>query len=221
MLGFLLITGSLALIVPVTMYLSGRMAGRDTWGLLLRGYEQRGAGAYRAQIKPVWVAGKAPLSVHLAAISSFILGQMVVPGALASLVGLIVALEIIAHGMNTPGDYVIVVLTASAPTGLMIGGRLLTVGLGLMQREEGAVEKARKLARFSIIHNVVLLFSMGVIFALGGNDELIFPVIYQCMSIAQATLLLKAARAVEVHGEAEARDRELAVRPPQWVDQPA
>lgn len=221
MLAFLLITGALVVTVPLTLYLSGRSAGRDVWGLFLQGYEKRGAGAYRAQITPVWAAGKPPVSVRLAAITSFILGQMVVPGALAALFGLIVSLEILSRGVHSPGDYVIHVLTLSAPTGLMIGGRLLSVGLCLLQRAEGAIENARKVARFSIIHNVVLLVAMAILYVKGANDSVYLTVVYATISIAQACLLNRAARAVEEHRVAEERDRELAIRPPQWVDRPA
>lgn len=221
MLVFLLVTGALLVTVPAALYLGGRAAGRDVWGLFLRGYEKNGPGAYRAQIKPVWISGKPPLSVHLAAISSFILGQMVVPGALIALVGLIVVLELLSRGFHGPGDYVIVILMLSAPTGLMIGGRLLNVGLCLLQRAQGAVTNARKLAYFSIGHNVVLLLLLGCVYLVATNDAVYFPAVYASISISQALLLLKAARSVDAHGEAEARDRELAVRPPQWADRPA
>lgn len=215
---FLLVTGVLVVTVPLTLYIAGRTAGRNVWGLFLRGYEKHGAGAYRAHVSPVWVAGKPPLSVHLAAISSFILGQMVVPGALAALIGLVVALEILSRGLHNSGDSIIVILMLSAPTGLMIGGKLLDVGLALLQRADGAVKKARNVARFSIIHNVVLLLALGAVYVVDTNDAVFFPAIYACISVAQAALLLTAARAVDAHGDAEARDRELAPPPPQLAD---
>jgi hypothetical protein len=221
MLVFLLVTGALLVTVPLTLYFSGRSAGRDVWGLFLQGYEKRGAGAYRAQIQPVWAAGKPPISVRLAAITSFILGQMVVPGALAALFGLVISLELLSRSSHSLGDYVIHVLVLSAPTGLMIGGRLLGVGLSLLQRAEESTKNARKVARFSIIHNVVLLVFM-VIFAALRADDAAGPMAgYALISIAQACLLLRAARAVDEHSVAEERDRELAIRPPQWVDRPA
>ena len=211
---------ALPIVVPAAMYFSGRSAGRKTWGLVLRGYEKHGNGAYRVQVRPVWAAGKPPLSVHLAAISSFILGQMVVPGAFAALIGLVVSFEILFRGPHSPGEYVVLILIASVPTGLMIGGRLLNMGLILLQREPGAAQKARDLARFSLIHNVVLILLEGLVFVFGGNDAVYFPVAYQCVSIAQALLLLKAASALDSHDAIESRDRELALQPPQWVDHP-
>ncbi len=221
MLVFLLVTSVFLVTVPATLYFAGRSAGGGVWGLFLRGYEKNGPGAYRAQIKPIWVSGKPPLSVHLAAITSFILGQMVVPGALAALVGLIVVAEFLSRGVHGPGDYVVLILMLSAPTGLLIGGRLLSVGLLLLQRAEYAAQNARKLAFFSIGHNVALLALLGVVYFGAKNDAVYFPAVYACISISQAILLLKAARAVDAHGEAEERDRELAIRPPQWADRPA
>lgn len=216
-----LVVLSLPVFVPTVMYFSGRSAGREMWGLLLNGYEKQGSGAYRAQMRPVWREGKPPISVRLAALSSFILGQMVVPGALSALIGLLVSLEILSHGPHGPGDYVILAVLASAPTGLMIGGRLLGLGLALLQRTGDAVEKARAVARFSMIHNAVLILVMGLIYSLASNDAVLFPVMYACVSIGQAMLLFKAARDIEAHGQAEERDRELAAHPPQWVDRPA
>lgn len=218
MLEVLLITAGILIVVPGALYASGRHAGRNVWGLFLRGYEKHGAGAYRAQVRPVWIEGKPPISVHLAALTSFILGQMVLPGALAALVGLIVSLEIIARGTHGPGDYVILILMLSVPTGLLIGGRLLKVGLSLLQRAENAAADARKVAYLSIGHNVALLLLLGAVYFVATNDAVYVPGVYACVSIAQALLLLRAARAVDVHDEAEARDRELAVPPPQLAD---
>lgn len=221
MLEFVLLTGLLALVVPLTLYFSGRVAGRNVWGLFLRGYEKHGAGAYRAQLRPVWVAGKPPLSVHLAAASSFILGQMVVPGALAALVGWLVGFEILARGIHSAHDYVVLILMLSSPTGLMIGGRLLGVGLGLLQRSENASKKARSLAYFSLGHNVALLVLLGLVQVFSPSDSAYFPAIYACISILQAIGLLKAARDVEAHDAAEEHDQAIAMRPPQLVDHPA
>ena len=221
MVAFLLIVGAFVVTVPTTLYFSGRAAGRDVWGLFLQGYEKRGSGAYRAQITPVWSAGKPPMSVRLAAITSFILGQMVVPGTLAAILGLVVSLEMLSRGTNSAGEAVVHVLVLSAPTGLMIGGRLLTVGLSLLQRTKESTENARKLGRFSIIHNVVLLIAMAILYAFGADEAVWLTVVYSILSIAQASLLFRAARAVDEHSEAEERDRELAIRPPQWADNPA
>ncbi len=218
---FLLITTAVALVVPLGLYISGRSAGRDVWGLFLRGYEKHGLGAYRAQIRPVWVAGKPPLSVHIAALTSFIMGQMVVPGALAALVGVLASTTILIEGFDNGSDWVILVLTLSSPTGLIIGGRQLGIGLRLLQRVENVVADARKLARFAITHNVVLLGALGLIFAVYRSDSVYFTAVYATISLLQALMMLRAARAIEEHGHAEERDRDAAIRPPQLADRPA
>ncbi len=218
---FLLITAAVLLVVPTAMYIAGRVAGRGTWGLLLRGYEKHGAGAYRVQVRPVWVTGKPPIVVHIAALSSFIMGQMVVPGALAALVGLVVGLEILFRGVHGPADFVIVILMLSVPTGLLIGGRLLSIGLELLQRAEHAPEKARKLAYLSIGHNSAIVLSMTAVYLVATNDAVFFPVGYACVSIIQACVLLAAARAIDIHTAHEERDQAEAMRPPQFADHSA
>ena len=218
---FLLITTAVALVVPLGLYISGRSAGRDVWGLFLRGYEKHGLGAYRAQIRPVWVAGKPPISVHIAALTSFIMGQMVVPGALAALVGLFVSLGLVANGLSGGADWVILVLMLSCPTGFIIGARQLGIGLKLLQRTEGVVSEARGLAQFSIGHNVVLVCLLTLNFLIYREDAVYFPAVYACISRLQALVRLRAARAIEEHGHAEERDRDAAVRPPQLADRPA
>jgi hypothetical protein len=214
----LLMMTAFVIAVPVTLYFAGRLGGRNMWGLFLRGYEKHGSGAYRAQMSPVWVAGKPPIAVHIAAITSFILGQMVIPGSLAALLGLVISLEIIFREMHSSGDYVIVLLMLSAPTGLYIGAKLLDTGLALMQRAENAAERARRLARLSILHNLVLLLAMILVGGFVSSDAIWFPVVYAFVSIAQAGSLTRAARAVDAHRDAEAHDRELAPPPPQWAD---
>lgn len=220
MLEFLLISAAVLLVVPAAMYISGRGAGQGTWGLFLRGYEKHGAGAYRMHVRPVWVAGKPPVIVRVAALSSFIMGQMVVPGALAALVGLIVGLEVLFRGLHGPGDMVILILMVSVPTGVLIGGRLLGVGLDLLQRSGEAQKKARKLAYLSLGHNIALLFAMSAVYFVATNDAVYFPMAYAFVSIAQAGCLLGAARALDAHTAAEQRDQAEAVRPPQFADRP-
>lgn len=203
--------------VPITLYVAGRAGGQNVWGRFLQGYKTQGAGAYRAQTSPVWVSGKPPAIIHVASISSFIMGQMVVPGALAALVGLVVSFEILARGPRSGGDWVILLLMLSVPTGLMIGAKQLDVGLALLQRAETAVQRARALAKLSIIHNFILIVAMGLVGIFTLNDAVWFPLIYACVSIAQAWSVVAAASAIEAHSAAEETDRERAAEPPQWV----
>ena len=98
MMEIILVVGSLLL--PSLLYVAGRIAGRDVWGLVLSRYEKRGGSAYRAAEVPIWVPGKTPWSVKLAALTSFLLGQMVIPGALAALVGVVISVEMLGRSLE-------------------------------------------------------------------------------------------------------------------------
>src|SRR5262245_10244729 len=76
------------LVLPSILYLVGARS-RDVWGLYRKGQVSAGQGLYRAAPMVIWAQGKAPLSVRAAAFTSFFLGQMVIPGALAAFPGFI------------------------------------------------------------------------------------------------------------------------------------
>ena len=195
---------ALFLALPSLLYVAGRFAGRGVWGLVLARYEKRGGSAYRATQVPVWLPGKAPLSVKLAAISSFLLGQMVIPGALAALAGLIISLEMLGRAGQAADNEapLIYILTLSAPTGLFVAGGLLSVGLHLLRRAPDAAQRARSMGRWSVIHNLVLLAALLV--TCGLRRDLWPCVTYVMISLAQAALLFVAARALDVYALAEA-----------------
>lgn len=201
------------MVVPGFMYVFGRAKNPGAWGLVFRGYEKPTASAYRSAPKPVWEKGRPPIVVHVAALSSFILGQMVVPGALAALAGLIASLEVLTKS-SPHSEIVIPILTLSAPTGLFIAGRLLGTGLALIQRDAGAAASARKLARFSIAHNVILMAALGVSQLVGRQVESAFLLfVYPTISIIQAVIVHRAARALDERDAQEERDREAAPMP--------
>jgi len=208
----------IALLVPVALYVVGRFTSPGVWGLVLRGYEKPSASTYRAAPRPVWEKGKAPLIVHVAALSSFLLGQMVVPGGLASLAGLVASAEVLStNGTNDP-SFVIPLLTLSAPTGLYIAGRLLGTGLALIRRDPGAATSARKIARFSIVHNVILMAAIGASHLVrGSGNDVLFVVVYAVVSIVQAVIVQRAAKALDERDAQEVKDREEA--PPPVQDQ--
>ncbi len=194
---------ALILPLPLVLYLIGLDRGRGAWGLTFRGFVRRGSSAYRAVEVPVWKDGKAPLAVHVAAISSFILGQMVVPGALLALVGMLMLLDTLGN-LSGP-EPLLVVLMLSAPTGLYVAGALLAAGSAMLRREADAAAEARRAAYWALGHNVVLLVALGAC-ALGGLHEIYLgPAIYAGVSIAQALLLLHAAGALDAYTEAQAR----------------
>lgn len=202
---------ALFLAVPSLLYVGGRIAGRGVWGLVLARYEKRGAGAYRAVDVPIWVPGKAPIVVKLAAITSFLLGQMVVPGALAALAGLVVSLEMLGRPVEAMQP-VIFVLTLSAPTGLYVAGGLLAAGILLLRRDPNAAAQSRAVARFSIVHNVVLILAL-LAASRFGDGAVLACIAYALVSIGQAALLLAAARALDARARADAHTAATAHAP--------
>lgn len=189
------------LLLPSLLYVVGRIAGRDVWGLVLSRYEKRGSSAYRAAEVPVWVPGKAPRSVRAAAITSFLLGQMVIPGALAALVGLVMCLEMIGR---SPGamERMVIILTLSAPSGLYVAGALLMLGVLLLRRGPNAAARARWIGRWSVLHNVLLIGALLV--ACGPKRDIVPIVAYALVSLAHAALLFVAARALDAHDLSQA-----------------
>jgi hypothetical protein len=196
---------ALFLPVPLVLYVIGLDRGRGAWGLVFRGFVQRGSSAYRAAEVPVWKEGRAPLAVHAAAVSSFILGQMIVPGALCALVGLLMLAEMLGRPWRDV-EPLLIVLILSAPTGLYVAGSLLSTGGAMLRREADASTQARRAARWAIGHNVALLFAIGAC-ALGYFDAAYLgPVAYALVSIAHALLLLRAARALDAYADAQAKE---------------
>lgn len=192
---------ALVLPLPLVLYLISLDRGRGAWGLVFRGFVRRGSSAYRAAEVAVWQAGKAPLAVRAAAITSFVLGQMVVPGALLALVGLLVLLA----SLSRDPEPILVVLMLSAPTGLYVAGALLSAGSAMLRREANASAQARRAARWALGHNVALLVGLGAC-ALGHlHEALLGPAVYALVSIAHALLLLHAARALDAYTDAQAR----------------
>jgi len=194
---------ALILPLPLVLYVIGLDRGRGAWGLVFRGFVQRGSSAYRAAEVPVWKEGKAPLAVHAAAITSFVLGQMVLPGGLAALVGFLMLPEVLTRSGGS--EPLLVVLVLSAPTGLYVAAALLSAGSAMLRRDADASEKARKAGRWAIGHNVLLLVAIAAC-ALGSFDAFYLgPVAYALVSLAQAALLLRAARSLDAYAEAQAR----------------
>jgi hypothetical protein len=199
---------ALLFVVPVGLYLLlGGGRGR-VWGLVFAGEGTRGVGAYRESPVRTWKRGAAPLSVRIASLSSFFLGQMILPGALAALIGLIAAAEVLAKGRVNGGGALIVVLEASAPTGLVVAAHLLGAGSAMIARSDDAAAKARAAARWAIGHNVALLIAMAAIaIAMPRDAAMVLPsVAYACVSIGQALLLRRAAASLDAYDTEQAAE---------------
>src|SRR5262245_6271987 len=101
------------LLLPATLYFALRFGKRGAWGVVLDRYETRGEGAYRRVRLPTWKLGKAPISVQIAAVTSFFLGQMVVPGGLVAMIGVVFALADLAG--PRPPNWLLVASVLSSP----------------------------------------------------------------------------------------------------------
>jgi hypothetical protein len=192
----------LLLPVPVALYVLARYFGRGAWGLVPGTPMLQGVGAYRAAAQSVWVRGKAPMAVRVAAISSFVLGQMLFPGALAALAGLVAMMDMLGRSKFSPG---LLFLTLSAPTGLIVAGKLLGTGVAMLKRDADAAISARRTAAWALWHNAALMVAMACA-ALAEKDGLWFllPGIYAAISVAQALLLRHAASALEAYDRLQA-----------------
>jgi hypothetical protein len=186
------------LVVPIGLYLFHGRGRGSAWGLVPAGEEVRGAGAYRETRVRTWKRGEAPLSVRVAALSSFFLGQMILPGGLAALVGLMVTATAIAKGNAPP---LLIILTLSAPTGLVVAAQLLAAGSAMLAHADDAAQKARVAVRWALGHNVVLLFAigMGALAEPREADYGALPALYAVFSIAQALLVRHAASVIEAY----------------------
>jgi hypothetical protein len=190
------------LVLPSALYLLGGRSG-DVWGLVRRGQAKVGRGLYRAAPMILWARGKAPLSVRVAAFTSFLLGQMVIPGTVAAFVGFIVLFASLANGQL---NLSLILLTLSAPTGIVVAGRLLAAGLKLLQRDARAVEQARRAARWELWHNGVLLGGL-CLTALVGNEKdqiaCLVVAVPAILAIAHGLLLHRAASTLEAYDAAQ------------------
>jgi hypothetical protein len=170
---------TLLFFLPVTLYL---VAGsRKNWGMIRDGRTTQALGTYRATPRAVWVEGSAPIVLRIAAFSSFLLGQMIIPGGFAAIIGFIALVASLADGKFS---LALLVITLSAPTGLIVAGRLLSAGIALLGRQYVAAERARKAASWEIGHNLVLFAGLCVSALVGKHEEQVC-----CAMIAAVTLL--------------------------------
>lgn len=131
--------------LPTAMWLSTRREADERWLPRVDGTERVGVGSYRDAVIPRFVGGGPPWEVRVAALSSWILGTMFVPGLMGGLFGLFFA------GIGL----------ISVP-GLVLAWRLFFLGAPLLRGEPEAAVKARAAARFARVLNVVVLAACGV-----------------------------------------------------------
>ncbi|WP_437840426.1 hypothetical protein [Sorangium sp. So ce1153] len=203
---------ALALFAPLCAYIALRVSGRRAWGVVHDGHVSQGAGVYRSVTVPTWKRGSPPFVVRAASFSSFLLGQMVVPGGLAAPLGLLLLLESLDKRGGPPVLMLLGVLVLSAPTGLVVAVKLLIAGRAMARREPGAITSTRSAARWAISHNLALSAGLAVVPFLdpGWHSEhvVLLQVCYGyvAVSLAHALLLRRAASALEAYDAAQAAD---------------
>jgi hypothetical protein len=157
-----------ALLVPLFLY--AYASSPLAWGMIRDGKIRFRGGAYRSyreapQIR--WVEGRAPAVVRVAAFTSFCLGQMLIPGIPGALLLILITFGTWIEGCPAP---VLIVLSLSAPTGLLVAARVLGAGLGLLQRAPHAADRARTAARWELCHNVALSVFIAVLLGIGVDE---------------------------------------------------
>ncbi|MEO7327476.1 MAG: hypothetical protein ABI193_02785 [Minicystis sp.] len=195
---------TLLFFLPVTLYL---VAGsRKNWGMIRDGSTTQAPGTYRATPRAVWVEGSAPIVLRIAAFSSFLLGQMIIPGGFAAIIGFIALVASLAEGRFS---LTLLVITLSAPTGLIVAGRLLSAGIALLGRKYVAAERARSAASWEIGHNVVLLAALCVAALVGKHEEQVCCAMIGAVTVLAIAHGLLLRRAVVALAAFDLAEREL------------
>jgi hypothetical protein len=193
-LGSLGAAALLLFFVPILVYVTRRNALGARWGTARGKDSVHGGGAYRQTIVPTWTAGDAPPVVLVASFTCFLLGQLAVVAPLA-LIGL----------LFVPENPVLLVSVLSAPTGAVVAVKLFLAGNRMIVNAPDAARRARNAAVWSLVHNVVLLAAFAASPLPAPHDVWNFAFLradsaqYAVGSIAQALLVLVAARALDVH----------------------
>lgn len=183
----------LVLVVPTALWFGTRDEASELWPPRVVGTEDVGRGEFREAHVPT-LRAEIPGVVRAAAIGSWVLGCMFVPGLLLGLVGLVVM------GLGL----------VSVP-GLVLAARLFLLGKPLLRGEPEAAPKARSAARFAVILNAFVLALCGVGLAVtlsdvarhgfraeGGMVLMVLAVVaYAGLSLGHAALLRRAADAIE------------------------
>lgn len=191
----LVLTTILVAAVPTAMWFTTWRSAWERWLPRVVGIENVGHGEYRdAEVARLRADGP-PMAVRVAALGSWVLGTMFVPGLLLGLGGLLfVGLGLI-----------------SIP-GLILAARLFLLGAPLLRAEPAAALKARSLARFArVLNYVVLALCSGALVinlpdvvrhgvhtsAMGGVYLALAVALYAGLSLAHAALLIRSAEAIE------------------------
>ncbi len=185
----------LVLTVPVAMWFTTWRSAWERWLPRVVSTENVGHGEYRDATVSRLRADGPPMVVRLAALGSWVLGTMFVPGLLGCLCGLL-----------------FVGLGLLLVPGLILAARLFLLGAPLLHAEPASAVKARSLARFARVLNYVVLalcsgalvINLPEVVRHGGHGSAgngiaiaLGVALYAGLSLAHAALLIRSAEAIE------------------------
>lgn len=157
---------------------------RSVWAVEVSASPEGDRGAYRtpSEMKAVRSDGP-PTLIRFTAWTCFLFGQMFLPGLLLGLFGLVM------FGLGV----------VSIP-GLVLAWKLFRLGGAILRREPEAAGRARDLAMFTVVLNIVVVIACGLVALVvtrGGFIALaVLP--YALLSFAHASLLHVAAHRLDV-----------------------
>ncbi len=187
-------------IAPIGMWVSRKDEATNNWLPRTREPEAIADGGYREATTTTFEPPGPPTVVKVAAIGSWVLGQMFIPGLLLGLFGLI------AMGIGL----------VSIP-GLILAGKLFMLGSPLLRGEIEAAKKAQRLANFAFILNaiVAIVTLAGMVLNVTPTGSLhrieqslvvgVPILLYAAISVAHGMLLRRAATEVEKNHAAQGR----------------
>lgn len=181
-------------VIPGIMWLRYRDEARARWPPRVVGTQVVHAAKYREAVVPTYGEEGTPLNVRIAAIGAWGLGQMFLPGLFLGLFGLLFVVGIV-----------------SIP-GLILAWKNFFAGKSLLLGERGAEEKARRLAKFTVVLNVLVLAVVAglSLWTLATSTSTLHDVreivmlggpvtLYAVISLCHAHFLRKAADEIEAH----------------------
>ena len=175
-------------ITPACVFLRLEARHRDRWPRrwLVERTEPTPGGPFRDELdeaprRYVVEHRGAPREVKVVIVVSLVLGHMFVPGLLAGLFGLPI------YGVGL----------VSIP-GLWLAAGIYHNAFGLLRCEPAAAVEARRLQRFAVRLNFVVLAVVAALaLAFGGHGLLLFTAVYSCISLWHAHGLGRAASAID------------------------
>lgn len=190
-------------LVPFVILLAAIMNGTSTipWGRRLAG-STTNAQPYRAAVVVRWKDAKEPRLVRVTSALTAFFGGMVFPGGLLGLFWMLMAAVVFFGGRASSGEWFIVALGASVPTGVLIGWRCLALYTPMVQNRPGLSHEMRRLSTWIIAQNVFVTATW-IVGAIGMKEPgLLLPTAYNALKFVHAWLLRSCASEIDRENEA-------------------